>query len=33
MENENRKQRGKIIKSLVLPLTDNQINLPQDYSE
>jgi predicted nuclease of restriction endonuclease-like (RecB) superfamily len=33
MENENRKQRGKIIKSVVLPLTDNQINLPQDYSE
>lgn len=33
MENENRKQRGKIIKSVVLPLTDNQINLPHDYSE
>jgi predicted nuclease of restriction endonuclease-like (RecB) superfamily len=33
MENEKRKQRGKIIKSVVLPLPEHQINLPQDYSE
>ena len=33
MENSNRKGRGKINKSIILPIPENHLNLPQDYSE